>query len=524
MNKTIAIVLISLLPLSMGLALISSGPIDSPEALQGWESFFAVSLLGAGLIFGAWSAIRRENTPSWLGWLILGAVMIRLLVGIFWFTALPQWGYASEPELDGYIMADAYNRDTAAWNLAQSDHPLLEAFDGHHSGDQYGGMIFFSATIYRYFGATAHAPLMIVVLTATFSALAALFTWAFAHRLWDDDIAKVAACLLALYPEAVLLGSSQMREAFTMTLAAAAIYGVILVSQKHTWTGAAWLLVSLGLSLPLSPTFTILLVGVLVIVALFLAPKRLLRDWRLWVGFGALILIGLGGVWVFGQQLMPGGASNPVTLLRQWSDETAKWQAIVSRQASGWMYKLLEKTGPDLYKWIVLVYGVVQPFLPAAVIANGIWIWRSIAIWRSLGWTLLLPFLIYAPMRSLQKRGPRSVLGISTVVWAVILAASFRSGGDQWDNPRYRAAFACLQIALVAWVWVEQQRDPDPWLRRMLVGAGFVLAWFVPWYLRRYTPLTWPVIDVFKTFGLGIASAILYWLWDWARVKPLTNE
>jgi len=51
---------------------------------------------------------------------------------------------------------------------------------------------------------------------------------------------------------------------------------------------------------------------------------------------------------------------------------------------------------------------------------------------------------------------------------------------------------------LAGWVWMEQKRKPDPWLRRILVGMGLVLAWFIPWYLRRYSPtFSWPVVDLF---------------------------
>ena len=46
---------------------------------------------------------------------------------------------------------------------------------------------------------------------------------------------------------------------------------------------------------------------------------------------------------------------------------------------------------------------------------------------------------------------------------------------------------------------------------------GFVFAWFVPWYLRRYSAFEWPIVDLFKTLGLGFISAGLYWVWDWAR-------
>ena len=86
-----------------------------------------------------------------------------------------------------------------------------------------------------------------------------------------------------------------------------------------------------------------------------------------------------------------------------------------------------------------------------------------------------------------------------------------------WDNPRYRAITAGLQAALVGWAWIEHRRVNDPWLRQVLISAAAIFAWFLPWYLRRYTPLTWPVVDLFKTIGLGFATAALLYLWDWAR-------
>src|SRR3972149_6048664 len=166
----------------------------------------------------------------------------------------------------------------------------------------------------------------------------------------------------------------------------------------------------------------------------------------------------------------------------------------------------------------LVAYGVLQPFLPAGLLEDSLPIWRAIAVWRALGWTLLLVLLFAAPLRAWRDRNaPGAARGVGLVVWLVVWLASARSGGDLWDNPRYRVAFAALQVSLAAWVWIEQRRQPDPWFKRLAVGLLLVLAWFVPWYLRRYTAFSWPVVDLFKTVGLGLASAVLFALWDWAR-------
>ena len=74
-------------------------------------------------------------------------------------------------------------------------------------------------------------------------------------------------------------------------------------------------------------------------------------------------------------------------------------------------------------------------------------------------------------------------MGISILVWSGILMSSFRGGGDHWDNPRYRVSWIGLQAALAGWVWIAQRKGNSPWLRRILVGMGLMLIWWVPWYL-----------------------------------------
>ena len=56
-------------------------------------------------------------------------------------------------------MADAYERDQAAWDLGHSGKPLLKAFEGNYrKADQYGGLLFLSAVVYRFLGGTPSIP------------------------------------------------------------------------------------------------------------------------------------------------------------------------------------------------------------------------------------------------------------------------------------------------------------------------------------------------------------------------------
>jgi hypothetical protein len=102
--------------------------------------------------------------------------------------------------------------------------------------------------------------------------------------------------------------------------------------------------------------------------------------------------------------------------------------------------------------------------------------------------------------------------------WVVSFVASYRGGGDLWDSPRYRSAFAAAQLTLAAWAWVSQQRSNDPWLRRAAVSAVLLSLWFVPWYLRRYVGLEWwPLVEIYQVIGVGLATCVAYIFWDWMR-------
>jgi hypothetical protein len=507
----------SALLLSVGLAWISS----NFGSIEAFGSFLAVILFGGGILAAGWWVLQEENLPTWVGWLMVGTAILRMALGVIWFLVLPSLGHGTEVEMAGYVMSDAHRRDTAAWDLAQSGEPLTSAFRDYRQADQYGGLLFLSAAVYRYLGGDTHHPLMMVVLTASFSALTLPFSWAFSQRLWGRSVAKAAVWILAIYPEALLLGSSQMREAFMMTLSGAALFGLVRYWQDRSWGGVRWVIIALGLSFPLSSLFAILLLSLLILMVVVLDRSRIMQNWRLWGVLGGLLLVGMAVIWLFAERIYPGGASNPLELISHWLVFAGRWEKRALALSSGWFDKVLSLSPEWMHIWLVLGYGTVQPFLPAALIALGNWTWRLIAIWRALGWTVLLVLLMYAPIRALRRAQKETVpLGFALFVWAGILLSAYRGGGDQWDNPRYRVIFVVLQAALAAWVWVSQQEKPDPWFRRVLIGLGLVFAWFAPWYLRRYSDsFTWPVVNLFKTLGLGFVTTVLYWIWDWARCE-----
>lgn len=500
------------------LAWVSSGF----QSITQWGSFLGVLAAADALLLAGWFLLRREAPPCWLGRLLIGAALLRLVLGVVWYTTLPVIGQGSPEEKGGYVMADAHDRDITAWKMAQSGKPLWYAFSGNRKADQYGGMLFLSMALYRFFGGESHQPLLVVAIAAAFSALAVIFAWAFSRRLWGEKAAAIAAWGIALYPEAALLGSSQMREAFVIPLAVIAFYGLACYQQEPCRRSLGWLVIPVLLVLPFSPPYATALAGFLALSSLsslssFIRERRLsrTRDWLVLAGIGLLISIGL---WLALKQFAPDRITNPVAVLSWWVKKSADWQAYLSQHASGWMQKVFKTTPEWAHLPLLIGYGVLQPFLPATLIAHSnAPIWTVITIWRAAGWTILLVFLLYALFRTFSGRIQSGTRLLTFAVWIGIIFAAFRGGSDLWDNPRYRAAFAGLQMALAAWAWVDFRQSQNPWFRRILATLAGILFWFIPWYLRRYTGFDWPVVDLFKTIGLGVATGVLYSLWDWAR-------
>ena len=88
MRNRIVLSIVGLILLALCLAWISSGF----ASFHGVVSFLGVLLVGIGLLWGGWQALQTEKLPPWLGWLLIGATLLRLVIGIFWYIGLPEWG------------------------------------------------------------------------------------------------------------------------------------------------------------------------------------------------------------------------------------------------------------------------------------------------------------------------------------------------------------------------------------------------------------------------------------------------
>jgi len=173
----------------------------------------------------------------------------------------------------------------------------------------------------------------------------------------------------------------------------------------------------------------------------------------------------------------------------------------------------------------VMVYGIFQPVLPAAFVEPTTLTWRIIAILRSLGWYVMLPVLILSFVAAAdnkfevkrvekQKSEGSLWLWLSFAVWAWILFTSLRGGGDQWDNPRYRAILFLWQAILAGYVWVWWRETRNSWVLRVITMEIVFLLVFGQWYLNRYysfgVKLLFPQMVV-----IILALWVLIFFWGW---------
>jgi hypothetical protein len=474
-----------------------------------WLGFLAASLLiflSAGVLYFTW---RAAGGGKLLAVMMLGAFVLRLALGIFLAWGLPRFGYDEREQEAGFVYADAYRREEQAWALANSDGGLLQGFGSEWEADQYGGLLVFSALVYRVFSPDAFRPALISIVTAAVFSLSLPFTVSELRRLLGSPASKWGGWILALYPEGVLLGAAQMREPF-----------LIFFFSIGFWAAACWLeRRCLKLALPL---FVFSVVGLLAFsyrVAIPLLGCLLVWVWlsesaapdRRWLRILGWIMLGLG-------------AAAALLIFGDWITEVIYWDALQTYRQSGRVQYELKSLPDWMHYPFIVVYGLFQPVLPAAIAAPAPWLWRILGVFRGFGWYALLPLLLYplfSVWRAPAEKQKRWLVLALIVVWMWVLIASARAGGDQWDNPRYRTILLPWMAGLAGWGLAFARAHRDRWLPRWLVVEGIFLLFFTEWYISRYYPVI-PRLNFLVMIGLilALSLAVLLGGWLWDRKHP----
>ncbi|MBM3120930.1 MAG: hypothetical protein FJZ97_01930 [Chloroflexi bacterium] len=475
------------------------------DLLRAWLAYGVVAILSAALLLLAWDRLGREAPRAVLAAMLV-ALGLRLAIGVTLMRVLPVAGYPTDPQRAGYVYWDAFKRDTDAWNISRMPDPIAGLLAARAVSDQYMGMAAFSAGTYALLSPDAHRPLLMIEFAALASALAVLFTWAFGRALLGDDVGRLAAWGVALYPEAVLLGSSQMREPFLIACFAAGLYGFARERQGGRRAGIAWMAAAVLLALPLSPPFALTLVGILVGASLWEGrssgrgrPSVLIGAALL--ALAALVLMSLA--WSAIEDLSGLGAG---ALLSWWARVSDTWRMSLLIETSPIIGFFLEMFPDWAQMPAITAYGLLLPLLPAALADAGNPAWWTIAVYRALGWTALIPFLLAGALLVHRTRNWKSIQGFLVIIIAAsALVAATRASSLQWDNPRYRAVLLTAQMVLAAWVWLESKRSGDPWLKRIAWIEVADLALVMLWYAGRYWGL--PQIGLARTLiGLGVVT------------------
>jgi len=220
-NETLTFALISLAAgalIGAVTALVSPGPF--------LNAFWGSALVAAVSVFLLLELWEWSGRSRGLAILLAAAYLLRLAAGIGLYALLPTYGYDEPSQNAGYVFYDAAQRDKQAWELSQSNQVMEAATGAEFVTDQYGGLLAFSAAAYTVFSPDAHRPLLIVLFAVFAGAFGAAFIYLALRKRFGENAATIAAWIFALYPQAIVLSASQMREPFLFGLTAVAFWAV----------------------------------------------------------------------------------------------------------------------------------------------------------------------------------------------------------------------------------------------------------------------------------------------------------
>ncbi len=310
-----------------------------------------------------------------------------------------------------------------------------------------------------------------------------------------------------------------MREPFLLTFCVMSLWGFadwLKHGGRHGWI---WMAIGFVGMLMVSPAIA------LVTLMIFAGWIYLRGEYKRipWQALVALAVIFVLGLFVLSWRLNRShdfGAASPIGVTFDWFRASAKWDTYRLERGSGWIQSLFRKMNTSGQLLFAIIYGILQPVLPAAFIEPTTLTWKIIAILRALGWYAILPLMIYSLIAAWRTpRGPerRVWLWIISVSWLWVLICSIRAGGDQWDNPRYRLILFGFEALSAGYAWTWWRAHRDAWLPRIALVEVLAVLIFLQWYVSRY--YHWGgQMPFFLMIGLIVlvSAAIIGggWLWD----------
>lgn len=451
----------------------------------GWLSFFFLFLLSFVLLT---ITTRWASAHKTLALIVSLAFILRFGGGVATYLALPIYGYPEDEEQSaGFVYTDAYRRDTQAWELSQSNQPILNAFNKQFAYDQYGGLLAFSAFVYRYLSPDAHRELLLVLISALMGTLGIPFLWKALQLQFDEKTASLSSWIFALYPESVLLGGSAMREPYLLAFSAFALWGFADWQKRKNTKSLFWLAIGMIGMLLVSPSIALVTLVILAGWYYFDSGRGQISWWMILIA----AVIFLIGVFILSSALTRGNltGNSPFDVINNFVRESLKWNVFKIEEGSGWVQKLFDEMPQWMQMPFVMIYGFLQPVLPAILIYPTTIVWKIIGILRAVGWYALMPLMILSPLAGAtfpEVKRRKVILWLSFIVIAWILFTALRGGGDQWDNPRYRNILFLWQAILAGQVWAWQRQTKNAWLPRVALMELVLVLVFGNWYLERY--------------------------------------
>jgi 4-amino-4-deoxy-L-arabinose transferase-like glycosyltransferase len=451
---------------------------------------------------------------------------------------LPEAGTGSEAEEAGYLYKDAYRRDLNAWRLAHTEGSFWEQLrDRDYSSDQYGGMLGMSAVAYRLFSPDDHRPWLIILIGALTYGLGAALAFRAILTLWGGPdgltapgpaLAGFAGWVLALYPESIMHGASQMREPFLAAFLCMAFWGFVSLrgSKRSGWF---WLAGGMLGMLLFSP-------GVAVVALVALGIWTWLRgEQRRFSGKSAVLVLvvlvaALTLLWLaLARGPLEGGS--PLAVVNLWLGWSVNVDLDNLVRQSGWLQSIFSILPEQYHLPFVTLTGLIQPILPGTITDPTAWPWQALNILRSAGWYALVPFIgfgLVAAWKSPAGNERRGWLWLWLVCVGWIVFASLRAAGDQWDNPRYRSLLLLIQALLAAYAFVRWRESKNPWMVRILWMEAVFVGLFTYWYVMRAIGWAPGQVHVFVIVAAILAVCLLIlvggWILDWRRSRRRARE